>query len=131
MNPTTCHEIFKSDRVFKSSQELKKKQEEEEERQRQRQIRQNQQQQDTNDPNQPGFGLWSANTQTQLGEWTLSGGMGFFPSLFGLQFQSFPTVTRRPQVPSAVLEVSRPQVQQLTQIHTITDCCLALSALGS
>ena len=27
--------------------------------------------------------------------------------------------------------VSRLQVQQFTQIYTITDCCLALSALGS
>ena len=75
---------------------MKKKQAEEEERQRQRQLRQNQQ--DAAGPNQPEFGVWSANTQTQLGEWTLRGGMGFFPSLFGLQFQTFPpdNAARRP-----------------------------------
>jgi hypothetical protein len=31
----------------------------------------------------------------------------------------------------AAIKVSKLQVQQLIQIHAITDCCLTLSALGS
>jgi hypothetical protein len=44
----------------------------------------------------------------------------------GIQF-SFTDTT----VEEDTYEVSRLQVQQLTQIHTITNCCLSLSALGS
>jgi len=91
-----------------------------EERHRQREIRQQQQQQQQ----QQGLrtagqdvgavaapGLWGPNTQTQLGDWALTGGMGFFPSLFALQFQAFPRLTphrrARPGTPAAQEEAEQ------------------------
>lgn len=131
-------------------EETRRKHEEEVERARQRALRQRQQQ-GVNVEGAGAGGLWGANTQAQVGEWTLTGtveintmtaaeatlqvvcissllvllsfhmftahtwllstgGMGFFPSLFGLQFQSFaPPVARqsRPGTPAAQEEAQQ------------------------